>query len=259
VTLVAAMADRLLATPELATTDLSSLRWVRITGSVLHRATKEALLARLTPNLTNNYGTTDTGALTTLEGPEQLSRHGSVGRPIWGVDLRVVDDAARELPAGEVGEVIARGPLVCEGYYRNPEATAQAFRDGWFHTGDLGRFDADGYLYLLGRQKDMIKSGGISVYPEEIEELLNAHPAVLENAVVGVPDARWGEAVHAFVVARPGEPLTADALIEYCRARLAHYKAPKAVTLIDALPRTPNGKIAKEQLRARASAATQRT
>ncbi len=248
-TLVATAADRVLAAPELAATDLSSLRFVRTTGSVLHRTTKEGILQKLTPHLHNAYGTTDTGAVCLLEPEDQLRKHGSVGRPIWGVEVRVVDDEGREVAPGELGEVVVRGPLVCDGYYRNPEATAQAFREDGFHTGDLARFDEDGYLYLLGRMKDMIKSGGISVYPEEIEELLNAHPAVLENAVIGVPDPQWGEAVHAFVVLQPGARLDEAEVIAHCREHLAHYKAPKGVSFLPALPRTANGKIAKEQLR----------
>ncbi len=154
------------------------------------------------------------------------------------------------MPPGELGEVVVRGPLVCDGYYRNPEATAQAFRADGFHTGDLARFDDDGYLFLVGRKKDMIKSGGISVYPDEIEELLNTHPAVLENAVIGVADPQWGEAVHAFVVLRPGARLSEAEVIAHCRDHLAHYKAPKSVSFLPTLPRTPNGKIAKERLRA---------
>jgi fatty-acyl-CoA synthase len=249
-TFVATAADRVLAAPELARTDLSSLRFVRTTGSVLHRTTKEGILQKLTPHLHNAYGTTDTGAVTVLEPVDQLRKHGSVGRPLWGVEVRVVDDDSRDLPAGELGEVVVRGPLICDGYYRNPEATAQAFRADGFHTGDLGRFDDEGYLFLVGRKKDMIKSGGISVFPEEIEELLNAHPAVLENAVIGVADPQWGEAVHAFVVLRPGAELAEADVIAHCRAQLAHYKAPKGVTFLAALPRTENGKIAKERLRA---------
>jgi crotonobetaine/carnitine-CoA ligase len=203
--------------------------------------------------IVEGYGLTETAGFC-VANPLEATRVGSIGRPMGFVEARVVGPDGRALPPGQIGEIAlrARAPhVLMEGYYRNPEATAQAFRADGFHTGDLTRFDDDGYLFLVGRMKDMIKSGGISVYPEEIEELLNAHPAVLENAVIGVADPQWGEAVHAFVVLRPGARLGEAELIAHCRDQLAHYKAPKSV-VFGTLPTTATGKIQKFVLRERA-------
>ena len=149
----------------------------------------------------------------------------------------------------EVGEIICKSPLASQGYYKNPAATDAAFRDGWFHTGDLGYFDEEGYLYVVGREKDMVKSGGISIYPLEIESILYSHPDVLEAAVIGVPDAEWGEAVKAVVVLREGSRTAGAELIRFCKDRLAAYKVPKSVEIVSSLPHTEVGKVAKETLK----------
>lgn len=164
------------------------------------------------------------------------------------MQLKIVDEHGSELPAGEVGEVAAKGPNIMQGYWRKPEQTAEVLRDGWYHTGDLGRMDADGYLYLVDRAKDMIVTGGENVYCSEVEEALYKHPAVLEAAVIGVPDGKWGEAVHAVVVQR--EPVSADELIEFCRGHIAGYKLPKGITFSETeLPKSGPGKILKRELR----------
>jgi len=170
------------------------------------------------------------------------------GQALIGVQLKIVDKSGEELPSGEVGEVATSGPNVMQGYWRKPEQTAEVLRDGWYYTGDLGRLDADGYLYLVDRAKDMIVTGGENVYCSEVEEVLYKHPAVLEAAVIGVPDDQWGEAVHAVVVSR--ETVSAEELIEFCRQHIAGYKLPKAVTFSETeLPKSGPGKILKRELR----------
>jgi acyl-CoA synthetase (AMP-forming)/AMP-acid ligase II len=173
----------------------------------------------------------------------------AAGRPVWCVDLRIVDDADRPVKVGVIGEIVCQSPLATEGYYKNPEATDASFRDGWFYTGDLGYFDEEGYLFVAGRKKDMVKSGGISIYPLEIESVLYSHPDVLEAAVIGVPDAQWGEAVKAVLVLKPGSSIQGEELIAFCKARLAPYKVPKSVEICDSLPHTEVGKVNKVKLK----------
>jgi acyl-CoA synthetase (AMP-forming)/AMP-acid ligase II len=154
------------------------------------------------------------------------------------------------LPPGQVGEIVVRTPQLMKGYWRLPEATAVAVQAGWFHTGDAGYFDQDGYLYVHDRVKDMVISGGENIYPAEVESALYGHPAVADVGVIGVPDDRWGEAVKAIVVRKPGVEIGERELIDYCRERIAHYKAPRSVDFVDELPRNPSGKILKRVLRA---------
>jgi acyl-CoA synthetase (AMP-forming)/AMP-acid ligase II len=178
----------------------------------------------------------------------------SVGRAGLGAEIRVVDESGRELPRGEVGEIVVRGPMVTRGYWKLPEVTARAFRDGWFRTGDGGRMDAQGHLFIVDRLKDMIITGGENVYSAEVEAALRSHAAVADAAVIGVPDARWGEAVHAVVVLRQdadADPATVGELLQaWCRQRLAGYKCPRSFSLTDALPLSAAGKVLKTVLRA---------
>ena len=178
----------------------------------------------------------------------QLRRLDSVGRPTIGVQVRVVDDEDRELPAGAQGEIAVRGANVMEGYWRKPEETAATLRGGWLHTGDLGTMDANGYLYLVDRRSFMLVSGGLNVYPREIEVQLEAHPGVLDVAVSGRPDQLWGETPVAFVVLRPGSQATVDELANWCRNRLAGYKVPKDFYFVASLPRSSTGKVLRRQL-----------
>lgn len=163
--------------------------------------------------------------------------------------MRIADETGRDVPAGEVGEILLRGPLESPGYWRRPEETARTFRDGWLHTGNAGRLDDQGYLYVVDRIKDMIVTGGENVYSAEVENALARHPAVASCAVIGIPHERWGEAVHAVVVLRPGEQAREDALRAHCRLAVADYKVPKSVEFAQALPLTPTGKVAKNVLR----------
>jgi long-chain acyl-CoA synthetase len=200
---------------------------------------------------TQVYGLTETtGAITSLSHEEH---HGdlllSCGRANLGVNLRVVDADGNDVPTGEVGELIARTPQNMRGYHGKPAETAEVMRDGWFHTGDAAAMDADGYVYIRDRIKDMIVSGGENVYPVEIEAVIAEHPGVADVAVIGVPDLRWGETVKAIIVRRPESALEAAELIDFCRDRLAGYKRPTSVDFVDVIPRNPTGKVLKRQLR----------
>ena len=154
-----------------------------------------------------------------------------------------------DVPQGKVGEIIYRGPTMMKRYYNNPQATEEAFKGGWFHSGDLVRMDEEGYIYVIDRKKDMIISGGENIYPKEIEEVLYTHPDILEAAIVGIPDPNWGESVKAFVVMKPGKQLTEEDVIQYCQQHISSYKKPRIVEFIDALPRNASGKILKTELR----------
>jgi acyl-CoA synthetase (AMP-forming)/AMP-acid ligase II len=203
-----------------------------------------------------NAGTFDTfgqtemaPCTTTLKPRDALRKEGSVGRPLVNVEVRIVDHDMNDVPVGEVGEILYRGPNMFKGYYNKPEETAEAFHGGWFHSGDLVRRDEEGFIYVVDRKKDMIISGGENIYPAEIEEVLFAHPDILEVAIVGVPDEKWGEAVKAFVVLKEGKQMDAETLISYCTEHLARYKRPRYVEFVDALPRNAAGKVLKRELR----------
>jgi len=178
-------------------------------------------------------------------------RLASVGRPNPLVRVEIMSDANAILPSGETGEICVRGDLVMKGYYKAPEQTAETIVDGWLHTGDIGHVDSDGYLHITDRKKDMIISGGFNVYPSEIEQVIWSHPAVQDCAVIGVPDAQWGEAVKAVVELNAGQLVSADELIALCKDRLGSVKAPKTIEFVDSLPRSPVGKVLKKDLRAR--------
>jgi len=165
-----------------------------------------------------------------------------------GNEMRVVDDDDKEVADGDMGEIVLRGDNILKGYYRNPEATATAFRNGWFHTGDLGYRDADGFFYIVDRKSDMIIRGGENIYPREIDEVLYQHPAVAAAATIGVPDQLYGEEVAAFVVLKEGTEASAEEFLAFCRARLADYKCPKTVRFVKEIPKGPTGKLLKREL-----------
>jgi long-chain acyl-CoA synthetase len=198
------------------------------------------------------YGLSETASTATFNVNAQQRKVLSIGRPVWGVEARVVDPDGKPLPPGQdnVGEIVLRGHNVMKGYHGKPEATAEAMRGGWFHTGDLAYADEDGYLFIVDRTKDLIIRGGFNVYPREVEEVLYGHPAVAEAAVIGRPDERLGEEVVAVVGLKPGVAATADELIDYCRERVASYKCPREVRFVAELPKGPTGKILKKELRA---------
>jgi len=197
------------------------------------------------------YGLSESASTTTFNVNAEQRKVLSIGKPIWGVEVKVVDDDDKELPPGEenVGEIVIRGHNIMKGYYKKPEATAEAFRNGWFHTGDLAYRDEDGYLFIVDRKKDLIIRGGYNVYPREIEEVLYANPNIAEAAVIGKADEKLGEEVVAVVTLKEGADCTPDDIKAYCKERLAAYKYPREVRIVDALPMGPTGKILKKELR----------
>ncbi len=201
------------------------------------------------------YGLSETSPVATFNQADLPRKVGSIGVPVFGCEVRVVDGDMNDVPVNEPGEIVIRGHNVMKGYWQKPEATAEAFRGGWFHSGDVARRDEDGYLFIMDRIKDMILRGGFNVYPREIEELLLAHPAVSLAAVVGVPDERLGEEIKAYVVPKAGAQVSEDELREWCKERLAAYKYPRYVELRETLPMSATGKILKRELKAQHVAA----
>jgi long-chain acyl-CoA synthetase len=252
--LVPTMINLLTQFSELEKYDLASLEEIAYGGSPM----APELIGRsreILPGirLVQGYGLSETGFLTALRDDEHVGRRlTSCGRPAPGIEARVVDGSGAEIKAGEAGELVARGANVMRGYYNNAKETEQAFRDDWFRTGDIGYRDADGFFYILDRLKDMIVTGGENVYSGEVEAVIYEHPAVLEAAVFGIPDRKWGELVAACVVLKPGKTLSGDELIDHCRASLANYKVPRRVEFSDIeLPKSGTGKILKRVLRER--------
>jgi long-chain acyl-CoA synthetase len=252
------MLTRLVQAPAVAAADLTNLRTIFYGGGPMYVADLERALNLLGPRLYQLYGQgespmTITGLSQRMHGdeahPRWRERLGSCGVSRTGVLVKVVGDDDRELPTGEVGEVITKSDCVMEGYWENPEATAETLRGGWLHTGDLGSFDEDGLLTLRDRSKDMIISGGSNIYPREIEEVLLRHPDLVEVSVVGRPHREWGEEVVAFVVARPGAAIAAEMLDRLCLAHIARFKRPRQYRFVDALPKNNYGKVLKTELR----------
>jgi long-chain acyl-CoA synthetase len=195
------------------------------------------------------YGLTEVTTAATANPVFGVRKPGSVGLPLPGLEVKIFDEEDREVPTGEVGEVVIQGPAVMKGYYNNPQATAETLKNGWLHTGDLGKRDEEGYVYILDRKKDMIICSGYNVYPREIEELLHTHPAVLEAAVIGIPDPKRGESPMAFIIPKPGKKVAEEELIQFCKDNLANYKVIKAVRFAEEFPRNPNRKVLKRELR----------
>jgi fatty-acyl-CoA synthase len=250
--LAPAMVNAIMALPDIERRDLSSVRVVINGGEKMPIPLIERI-TRVFPTawFADAYGLTETvSGDTFLDRDSIISKLGSVGRPCLFLELDIWDREGASVPPGERGEIVMRGPKVFRGYWRDPEATAAAFAGGWFHTGDVGVRDDDGYLYIVDRFKDMIVSGGENIASSEIERVLYEHDAVLEAAVVARPDARWGEVPVAFVVLRDHAEATGDALLAHCRSQLARFKVPKAIVFLDALPRNPSGKVLKRELRA---------
>ncbi|GAA3551704.1 long-chain fatty acid--CoA ligase [Amycolatopsis ultiminotia] len=250
--LAPAMMNAILQLPDIAERDTSSIRFIIGGGEKMPVPLVERILAAFPKAwFADAYGLTETVSGDTFNDYEHmLAKVGSVGRPVVHLAVRILDEAGNEVPNGELGEIALGGPKVSSGYWRDEAATAEAFRNGWFHTGDVGRIDQDGYLYVEDRKKDMIVSGGENIATPEVERVLYEHPDVVEAAVVGVGHPRWGEVPQAFVVLRPGAEPDRDCLLEFCRARLAKFKVPADLVFLDVLPRTPSGKVLKRSLRA---------
>jgi fatty-acyl-CoA synthase len=258
--LIPTLYNAVLALPEFERADLSSLRALGSGTSVMTEAQVRTIVERFrNPNLFIVYGQTEAGPVASLRPRDVPRKPTSVGKPALNVDVRVVDAAGDDVCHGEAGEIVCRSEYNMLGYWRLPEATAQTIRDGWVHTGDLATVDEEGFLFIAGRVKEMIKCGGENIFPAEVERCLLAHPAIAEAAVFGVPDAHWGEVAVAAIVRKPGATLAEADVVEHVRAHLAGYKKPRHVEFRDALPRTASTRqvqktlLREEWLRARGS------
>jgi long-chain acyl-CoA synthetase len=240
----------LLSHPDLGSFDVSSLRVAISGGASIPAPVLDAFEQHFGVVILEGYGLTETASTTTFNRSISERRAYSVGKPIWGTQTQIWDEVNAVLPPGKdnVGEVVTRGLHVMKGYLNNPEATADAFAGGWFHTGDLGYIDEDGFLFIVARKKELIIRGGYNVYPPEIEDVLHAHPAIAEAAVIGIPDDRLGEEVMAVVTLRPGASLSGPDLIAYCKEQMAAYKYPRVIEFRAELPKNAIGKIIKGEL-----------
>jgi fatty-acyl-CoA synthase len=249
---VPAMYHMMMTTPEFATTDFRSVRFWLSGGGYCPEPILQAFFKR-DLELAMGYGLTEVGPNNFYMPPgASKQKPASVGVPFFHNEVRIVDDNLRDIRQGEVGELLLRGPHAFSGYWNNPKATQETITpDGWIHTGDLARQDEDGFYYIAGRKKRLIKSGGENIFPSEIEAALYDNPAISEATVVAMPDEKWGEVPCAFVALRPGAKLSADDVLDYLRGRLARYKVPKRVVFLDALPLTSAGKISVRELEER--------
>ena len=244
---------RVLALPEEVRKqyDMSSLRSLVVGAAPFPVETKKAAIAYFGNCIYEYYGSTDAGLSTILPPDEQLKRPTSCGKVLAGHTIKILDDEGNELPRGEVGNIYITNSLVQSmQYYKDPEKTKSAFRGEYMTVGDMGYLDADDYLYIVDRKTDMVISGGVNIYPAEIEEIIHEHPAVIDVAVIGVPNDDWGEELKAVVALKPGQRATADDIIDFCRDRLADYKRPRTVDFVDEVPRNPSGKLLKREIRA---------
>jgi acyl-CoA synthetase (AMP-forming)/AMP-acid ligase II len=256
---VPAMLQFLLAVPGVEEVDFSSLHTLCFGGAPISLELLNDCRNTFNCDLLQGFGQTEASTFVTVmsqeeyrkirDHPRNAHRLESVGKDFPGVHVRIVDEEDRDVAQGEIGEIIARGDNVMNGYYKMAKETEETLKGGWLHTGDMGRFDEEGYLYLVDRKKDMIISGGENIYSREVEKVISKHSAVTEVAVVGVPDKKWGEVPRAFVVCVPEADVTEEGLIEHCRQSLAGFKCPKAVVFLDVLPRNASGKVLKKNLR----------
>lgn len=250
--LVPTMLNMVIHSPAFGKYDLSSLTTFLYGASPMPIPLLKVAMEKLPhAHFRQGYGMTEASPLLTVL--DYADHHGeaiaSAGKPVFGTEVRVVDDFDRDVAVGESGEIIARGANIMKGYWKRPEISAEVLRNGWLHTGDIGRFDADGFLYILDRKKDMIKPGGENVYTPEVESMIAGHPAVLEVAVIGVADAKWGETIRAVIARRNGASLSDAELMAWCRERMTHFKCPTSVVFVDTLPKGGTGKVQKSVLR----------
>jgi len=257
--LVPTMIAMILAYPELKKYDVSSLKTIRYGASPISPDLLRRAIEVFGNVFVQGYGLTEGSMPLTLllkkdhildGGEKSLKRLTSVGREVTVAKVRIMDDNGNILPPGQIGEIVVKSEQVMEGYWKNPEATSKTLRGGWLHTRDMGYMDEDGYIYLVDRKDDMIISGGFNIYPKEVEDVLYSHPAVLEAAVFGVPDEKWGEAVKAAVSLKPGMVATEEELIEHCKKYLASFKKPKSIDFLKELPKSAYGKILRRELKA---------
>ena len=257
--MVAAMVQAVVAVPDVQSYDLSSLENVFSAAAPIPVTVLKRAIELMGSVFSIQYGCTEVGSICALPRAgvnpagtsDDVRRLASVGHPVPEIEFRLVDDEGNDCPPGKPGEVAVRSATVLGGYWNNSAATLEAIRDGWYHTGDIGVQDEQGYVFLVDRKKDMIISGGENIYSREVEEALAAHPEVADCAVIGVPDPKWVEVVKAIVVLKSGSGLTETTLIEHCRERIARYKSPRSIEFVDELPRLATGKLDKPTLRAR--------
>jgi long-chain acyl-CoA synthetase len=251
----------LLNLPDIASYDLGRLKRIWYAASPMPTEVLKRGLEVFGPIFIQGYGLTESGPHSTVLNQAAHSRAGgsgqkpnllaSCGQPCVGVHMRIIDEAGADVAAGEIGEILIKSKRNMTGYWRNSEATDKAIKDGWLYTGDMGYYDENGFIYIADRKKDMIVTGGENVYPKEVEEVLYRHPAVMEATVIGIPDKYWVERVQALVVLRQGANATAEEVIDFCKEHIAHYKAPKGVEFVESLPKNPQGKILKREIRKR--------
>ncbi|MFN2180871.1 MAG: long-chain-fatty-acid--CoA ligase [Candidatus Promineifilaceae bacterium] len=227
----------------------ANLRLAVSGGSAMPVEVMRAFGERFSVSILEGYGLSETSPVASFNRTDRPTKPGSVGLPVWGIKIRIVDIEGNDVPVGEMGEILIKGHNVMKGYYKRPEATAQTIENGWLHTGDIGTFDEEGYIYITDRVKDMIIRGGFNVYPREIEEVLMTHPAVSLAAVIGVPDESHGEEVKAFVILNSGAEESPDEIVTWCKENMAAYKYPRIIELRESLPMTATGKILKRELR----------
>ena len=245
---VPTMYSALLHHPERESYDVSSIDLCVSGGSAMPVEVLHGFDEAFGAKVLEGYGLSETTGMATFNLPDRERKPGSIGVPVGGTEMKLVDDNGNEVPQGEPGEIVMRGPFVMKGYWNKPEATADVIRDGWFHTGDIATVDDDGYFFIVDRKKDLVIRGGYNVYPREVEEVLYAHPAVREAAVVGMPHDQLGEEVAAAVALKPGAEATPEELRDYVKQRVAAYKYPRLVWIADDLPKSPTGKILKREI-----------
>lgn len=234
--------------PDAEQYDLSNLRFCICGAAPMPVEVFETFEKKYNAHIMEGYGLSEGTCASSINPIDGTRKVGSIGLPLEGQEIKIVDDNGNEKKLGEVGEIVIRGDNLMKGYYKNQEATAQTLKNGWLHTGDLGYKDEDGYIFIQGRKKEMIIRGGENIYPKEIEEVLYKHPAIMDAAVVGIPDKIWGEEVGAFLVLKEGQELKEEEAIEYCKEKLANYKCPRMVFFWDQLPKTATGKIQKNKI-----------
>jgi acyl-CoA synthetase (AMP-forming)/AMP-acid ligase II len=228
--------------------DTSSLKLIIYAAAPLTTAVREATYKYFTKNIAEYYGNTESSILVFCNPEMKKNKPTSLGTPTFGVELRIVDENDKDVPLGEIGEVICRSPAMNANYFKNPEKTKKAMRNGWFHMGDIGKLDEDRHFYIVGRLEDLIISGGDKIFAPEVEDLIQSHPKVQQCAVIGLPDKVRGNVVTVVVMPKPEQQISEKEIIDFCKGKIADFKIPKKVKIVDAIPRTATGKVLKYQL-----------
>ncbi|MEM3596757.1 MAG: AMP-binding protein [Candidatus Bathyarchaeia archaeon] len=246
--LVPTQLKMLIESPKFKTADLTSVRWFTTGGAALTKDIVDAFLKKGVL-VKQGYGLTEAGpGVFALDPKDAINKMGSIGKPNLLIDVKVVNDKGEEVAPNTPGELLIRAPSLFGGYWNNPEETSRALEDGWLHTGDIVEYDKEGFFYIVGRKKNVIRSGSESIYPEEIERILSSHPKIQEAVVFGIPDEKWGEVPKALIALKAGEKLSKEEVIKYCEDKMAKYKIPKVIEYVDSIPKTPAGKILREKL-----------